>query len=193
MQSGILRVPVVTRNSFSDHLLVQIDTQREQLFRRNLPPTSSGSEEKTSATVTVRGKDLDYKAYASATGGYSGSDIKLVCKEAAMRPLRRIMRILQDIEDADGSARDENEVLKGGCIILSFFFLFGPRVVVQVKSRKTKRRPCVVARLHEHAVDMDPVCHVDVEASLDCVNASGGTFKKRYEKWNEQFGSGSKA
>ena len=39
---------------------------------------------------------------------------------------------------------------------------------------------------------MDPVCQKDVEVSLDCVNASGGTFKKRYEKWDEQFGSGSK-
>ena len=89
--------------------------QREQLFRRNLPPKGSGLEEKTSAAVTVRGQDLDYAAYARAAEGYSGSDIKLVCKEAAMRPLRRIMRILQDIEDSDGSARDENRVLKGEC------------------------------------------------------------------------------
>lgn len=127
----------------------------------------------------MRGKDLDYAAYARATEGYSGSDIKLVCKEAAMRPLRRILRKLQDIEDSDGSTRDENSVLKG----------------------ESKGPPCndVLRETHRlnqwrrATVNMDPVCPRDVEASLECVNASGGTFKKRYEKWDEQFGSGSKS
>ena len=30
--------------------------------------------------------------------GYSGSDIRLVCKEAAMKPLRRIMNEIEIIE-----------------------------------------------------------------------------------------------
>lgn len=35
--------------------------------------------------------DLDYSSFASNLEGYSGSDIRLVCKEAAMKPLRRLM------------------------------------------------------------------------------------------------------
>jgi len=31
--------------------------------------------------------------------GYSGSDIRLVCKEAAMKPLRRLMKDLEKLED----------------------------------------------------------------------------------------------
>lgn len=44
--------------------------------------------------------------------GYSGSDIRLVCKEAAMQPLRRLMMVLegrQDVVPEDG---------------LYFFFLY---------------------------------------------------------------------
>lgn len=38
-----------------------------------------------------RAKDLDYKFISEKLKGYSGSDIKLVCKEAAMKPLRRLL------------------------------------------------------------------------------------------------------
>lgn len=30
--------------------------------------------------------------------GYSGSDIKLVCKEAAMKPVRRLISQLEDLD-----------------------------------------------------------------------------------------------
>lgn len=42
---------------------------------------------------------------ASAIDGYSGCDIKTLCKEVAMRPLRRI---LQHVEVMDGSSDTEN-------------------------------------------------------------------------------------
>jgi len=32
--------------------------------------------------------DLNYRLFAEKTDNYSGSDLKLVCKEAAMKPLR---------------------------------------------------------------------------------------------------------
>ncbi|KAM1235201.1 hypothetical protein ACFX2J_004700 [Malus domestica] len=42
---------------------------------------------------------LPYDLLVDKTEGYSGSDIRLVCKEAAMQPLRRIMTFLEDKED----------------------------------------------------------------------------------------------
>ncbi|KAH0793406.1 Katanin p60 ATPase-containing subunit A-like 2 [Histomonas meleagridis] len=39
--------------------------------------------------------DIDFNELAKKTNGYSGSDIRLVCKEAAMEPLRRLMEKLQ--------------------------------------------------------------------------------------------------
>jgi katanin p60 ATPase-containing subunit A1 len=35
--------------------------------------------------------DIDYHNIAIRLEGYSGSDIRLVCKEAAMIPLRRLL------------------------------------------------------------------------------------------------------
>jgi katanin p60 ATPase-containing subunit A1 len=40
-------------------------------------------------------ENLNYEEFAAKLEGYSGSDIRLVCKEAAMKPLRRLMN---DIE-----------------------------------------------------------------------------------------------
>ncbi|XP_022105642.1 katanin p60 ATPase-containing subunit A-like 2 [Acanthaster planci] len=39
--------------------------------------------------------DIDYEYLAQLTEGYSGSDLRLVCKEAAMRPVRKIFDILE--------------------------------------------------------------------------------------------------
>lgn len=51
------------------------------------------------------GVELPYNSMAEATEGYSGSDIRIVCKEAAMRPLRRLMSILEV------NGRETDEVL----------------------------------------------------------------------------------
>ncbi|XP_050370797.1 uncharacterized protein LOC126788826 isoform X2 [Argentina anserina] len=42
---------------------------------------------------------LPYDLLVDKTEGYSGSDIRLVCKEAAMQPLRRLMTLLEDKEE----------------------------------------------------------------------------------------------
>lgn len=41
-------------------------------------------------------QNMPFELYAEKTKGYSGSDIHLVCKEAAMQPLRRLMNELQE-------------------------------------------------------------------------------------------------
>lgn len=54
---------------------------RESLLKEYLPET--------------RTKDINYKEVAAATEGYSGSDIRLVCKEASMKPVRRFLNKLE--------------------------------------------------------------------------------------------------
>jgi katanin p60 ATPase-containing subunit A1 len=39
--------------------------------------------------------EVPYNVLVEKTEGYSGSDIRLVCKEAAMQPLRRLMTVLE--------------------------------------------------------------------------------------------------
>ncbi|XP_041367306.1 katanin p60 ATPase-containing subunit A-like 2 isoform X2 [Gigantopelta aegis] len=43
--------------------------------------------------------ELNYDCLAQKTEGYSGSDIRLVCKEAAMRPVRKIFDILENLSE----------------------------------------------------------------------------------------------
>lgn len=51
--------------------------------------------------------EIDYDAIAQTTQGYSGSDLNLVCREAAMRPLRGIFDKLDSSQDLDPAQHDE--------------------------------------------------------------------------------------
>nr|XP_014435905.1 katanin p60 ATPase-containing subunit A-like 2 isoform X2 [Pelodiscus sinensis] len=62
---------------------------RQAMIQHWLPPVSN------SGGVELR-TDLEYSLLGQETEGYSGSDIKLVCKEAAMRPVRKIFNALEN-------------------------------------------------------------------------------------------------
>lgn len=42
---------------------------------------------------------LPYDLLVERTEGFSGSDIRLLCKEAAMQPLRRVMVLLEERQE----------------------------------------------------------------------------------------------
>lgn len=67
---------------------------RKAMMEYYLPTEPVSSE---SASPLKVGK-LDYENLSKLTEGYSGSDIKLVCKEAAMRPLRKVFDRLELME-----------------------------------------------------------------------------------------------
>eukprot|EP00897_Mesotaenium_endlicherianum_P001275 jgi/Mesen1/1175/ME000124S00210 len=78
---------------------------RRAMFEELLPSPPSSSSSPSSSTSSSpplereleegQGREcLPYKDLVAATAGFSGSDIRLVCKEAAMRPLRRLMHAL---------------------------------------------------------------------------------------------------
>lgn len=43
--------------------------------------------------------DTPYDVLVEKSEGYSGSDIRLVCKEAAMQTLRRLMAVLEGVQE----------------------------------------------------------------------------------------------
>ena len=49
--------------------------------------------------ITFENPEISYETLVEKTEGYSGSDIRLVCKEAAMQPLRRLMTVLDATHD----------------------------------------------------------------------------------------------
>merc|ERR1719359_2102307 len=67
-------------------VLVNLPTidARELMFKTNLPEGFADG--------------LDYARLASLTEEWSGSDIRLLCKEAAMHPLRRLMAQMECAE-----------------------------------------------------------------------------------------------
>ncbi|TPX62542.1 hypothetical protein PhCBS80983_g00292 [Powellomyces hirtus] len=64
---------------------------RRAMFEAHLPYSSSAGQSTSELPVEA----LDYEKLATITEGYSGSDIKLVCKEAAMRPIRKFFDLLE--------------------------------------------------------------------------------------------------
>ncbi|XP_074474920.1 katanin p60 ATPase-containing subunit A-like 2 isoform X2 [Sebastes fasciatus] len=67
---------------------------RQAMISHWLPPLSS------TGGVELR-TELDYETLAKGMEGYSGSDIRLACKEAAMRPVRKIFDALESHQDGD--------------------------------------------------------------------------------------------
>eukprot|EP00064_Thunnus_orientalis_P023943 superscaffoldBa00009616_g24206 len=61
---------------------------RQAMMSHWLPPLNS------TGGVELR-TELEYETLAKEMEGYSGSDIRLVCKEAAMRPVRKIFDALE--------------------------------------------------------------------------------------------------
>ena len=54
--------------------------------------------------VPMACKEFPYDKFAKMLEGYSGSDIKLACKEAAMKPLRALLSKLEsEAEDDTGN------------------------------------------------------------------------------------------
>jgi katanin p60 ATPase-containing subunit A1 len=63
------------------------------MFQHYLPPTLPGGLEMHT--------QLQYDVLAKQTEGYSGSDVRLVCKEAAMRPLRKVFDRLEGAQSGE--------------------------------------------------------------------------------------------
>ncbi|XP_034566223.1 katanin p60 ATPase-containing subunit A-like 2 isoform X2 [Notolabrus celidotus] len=72
---------------------------RQTMISHWLPPLSA------TGGVELR-TELDYENLAKEMEGYSGSDLRLVCKEAAMRPVRKIFDALESHQDGDSGMPD---------------------------------------------------------------------------------------
>ena len=88
-------------------------------------------------------EDNDFDEAAVLTEGYSGADMRLLCKEAGMRPLRRILKHIGDLESDDRSERPSKKV--DTKLLLRQF----PITVDDIKESIVKTKPSITPELFE--------------------------------------------
>ena len=76
---------------------------RQSMFEQNLP---AGQKDAHGQLLV---KDLNYYELAQKTEGYSGADIQLVCKEAAMKPLRKVFDLLDALSVAEAETEESRD------------------------------------------------------------------------------------
>ncbi|KAL2919960.1 Katanin p60 ATPase-containing subunit A-like 2 [Polyrhizophydium stewartii] len=107
--------------------------------------------------------ELDYSKLSELTEGYSGSDINLVCREAAMRPLRRVFAQLEQMPELTTEGADL-ELLHGAASTLP-----------------ASERP---------AIAREPIRNADVLAAIACTKpTSSEQLNARYREWQSSFAS----
>jgi katanin p60 ATPase-containing subunit A1 len=137
-------------------------------------------------------KSVSHELLAERTDGYSGADIVLLCKEAAMRPVRRLMQSLRSLDLSRYSVHERRQVL-----------LEHHRKQQQQQQQQQLQpgisidsAPCAIATPDpDSEVDMpvraQPVTLQDVDAALACTRPACNTkLLARYDKWQADFGSG---
>ncbi|KAF6256210.1 katanin p60 catalytic subunit [Scenedesmus sp. NREL 46B-D3] len=113
------------------------------------------------------GAEVDLDGLAAATAGYSGSDVTVVAKEAAMRPLRRLMAVLEP----SVYTSTEGDNINGGSSI----------------PRSTECKGAV-AGSSETAVELGPVTAQDAAAALAATKPSAQAYEAQYAEFSTKYG-----
>lgn len=136
-------------------VLVDLPTPdaRAAMIRTNLPEGFAES--------------LDYDKLAGLTEEWSGSDIRLLCKEAAMHPLRRLMA---EIEQAENAAAQEPKTNRR-------------RAAEKAQEKDKPPAPSI------DDLKVGAVLESDVEAALQRVHRAPAAHTDRYIEWQQQHGA----
>jgi len=134
---------------------------REAMIRSNLPDGFA--------------KELEYAKLASLTEEWSGSDIRLLCKEAAMHPLRRLMREIEGVETAQAQAEKAAQEAKPN------------RRRAAEKAQEKEKAPPALTSIDD--LKVGAVLQTDVERALETVHRAPAAHVERYVEWQRQHGA----
>ena len=111
-------------------------------------------------------EDEDFNQCAMKTEGFSCADIKLLCKEAAMRPVRSIFKKLESMSEESVSSSSSSS------------------------SRAIHSKPEKTILDVKMLLKKNPITRKDLEESLVCTNPSTDTnFSQRYKEWSDSHGA----
>jgi katanin p60 ATPase-containing subunit A1 len=135
---------------------------REQMLRKNLIGRASS--------------DLNYEEVAVKTEGYSGADLHLVCREAAMMPVRRLMDRLHLLDPSpklpDPAPRSTNSKQSSNRI--------------EPPNNQNNQNSQLDV---EFLLGNDPVSCQDLYTALDTTKPSSDGKMDKYQAWQNEFGS----
>lgn len=126
--------------------------------------------------------DLNFTDIALKTEGYSGADIELLCREAAMMPVRRLMQKLAIIELNNNNGFIPDPPTKNG--ILSSRINQHNTVIVKEAITQINAVHDVDTLLKE-----DTVTAQDINIALQKTRPSSDGNMTKYETWQKDFGS----
>lgn len=137
---------------------------------------------------TRAGSDVDYGDLATRMDGYSGADLELVCRESAMRPVRRIVDKLKQLDypgvgGGGGSAIPEPPPRGGGSSASSGGSSSQHRLPRAALSTGNNQADV------ENLLRADPVSFADVLAALDSTKPSSDGNMGKYVAWQHEFGA----
>jgi katanin p60 ATPase-containing subunit A1 len=123
--------------------------------------------------------DMDFTEFAAQTEGYSGADMELLCREAAMKPVRRLMQKLQDLPPPQPATAAPRGAAGGG----------SRARVAAAGGGGGGGGPCS-AEVAAQMLREDPVSLEDfTEAHSSTKSSSDQAVMGRYEQWQHEFGS----
>lgn len=140
-----------------------IQEAREEMVRHHLSSRASD--------------DVKYEEIAKLTEGYSGADIELLCRESAMRPVRRLMTQLQSIPEHPLPIPPTSGTGTGNPT-------GGSSAAVKSVQLLKQAADDVVQLLKS-----DPVVHDDIVAAISITKPSSDGKISKYEDWQKEFGS----